>query len=99
MKLTVVLRDTVSGWNILRIYNQLPQVGLKDNMIYDIIPADPKAVNDVMVNATSFEVDCGLVPSAHQTDFDWDGFHDRGEAEWTLNVTSGIVIDIDNPCE
>ena len=57
--------------DILRypIYNKLQQLGLLGlhaNVVYDVIPTNPMAMNDPVVNATVFDVHCGLLPEAHQ---------------------------------
>ena len=57
--------------DILRypIYNKLHQLGLLGlhaNVVYDVIPTNPMALNDPVVNATVFDVNCGLLPEARQ---------------------------------
>lgn len=51
------------------IYNKLQQLGLLGlhaNVVYDVIPINPMAMNDPIINATVFNVDCGVLPEAHQ---------------------------------
>ena len=43
-----------------------PTVGVMDNVLYDIIPLVPNGIGPVEVNATTFEVDCGSLPTAQQ---------------------------------
>ncbi|KAI0089620.1 hypothetical protein BDY19DRAFT_114224 [Irpex rosettiformis] len=65
-----------TNWDILRLYKQLPRLGLRGldgNRIYDVIPITPMAVNETVVNATSFEVYCGLASNATQKDVLWGG--------------------------
>ncbi|KAI0734347.1 hypothetical protein BC629DRAFT_505756 [Irpex lacteus] len=61
-------REPVS-LDILGVYNQFQQLGLLDNMLYDILPTVPMAVNDATVNATIFHVGCKGIPN---------GRHDKG---------------------
>lgn len=91
-------RNPVS-FDILNLYNQFPQIGLQDNMIYDILPVVPAAVNDAVVNATYFNVDCGALPrgaQSGQADLSADG-----DITWTfeanftkpaLTVMSGVGL-------
>ena len=57
-------------WDILAVYGQFSQLGLKDNVIYDILPTIPMAaVQETAVNATAFTFDCGIVSNATQSGF------------------------------
>ncbi|KAJ3551977.1 hypothetical protein NM688_g4402 [Phlebia brevispora] len=60
-------------YSILEIYDtfNLTTVGVLDNMLYDIIPPVENAAGvEVEVNATTFSVDCGLLPGVVQTNFE-----------------------------
>ncbi|KAI0089621.1 hypothetical protein BDY19DRAFT_114029 [Irpex rosettiformis] len=60
-----------ASWDILNVYNQFSQLGLRDNMVYDILPVIPLAGGYTLVNATKFNVDCGTVPDAFQLRDGW----------------------------
>ena len=45
---------------------QLGVLGLQANVVYDVIQTNPMAMNDPLVNASAFDVDCGLLPEAQQ---------------------------------
>ncbi|KAI0777092.1 hypothetical protein BC629DRAFT_632196 [Irpex lacteus] len=72
------------SFDILNLYNQFPQIGLQDNMIYDILPVVPAAVNDAVVNATYFNVDCGALPSGAQSG--QADLSDDGDITWTFSI-------------
>ncbi|KAJ3528628.1 hypothetical protein NM688_g7973 [Phlebia brevispora] len=79
---------------ILEVYSMLnvTTAGVADSMIYDIIPVVENAANDgVLVNATTFSVDCALIPDVVQTKF-WPPTTDFGEgspATFTFGFGSG----------
>ncbi|KAI0750551.1 hypothetical protein BC629DRAFT_1598872 [Irpex lacteus] len=87
------------SFDILNLYNQFPQIGLQDNMIYDVLPVVPAAINDAVVNATYFNVDCGALPRGAQSgQADLSAYSD---ITWTfsanftkpaLTVTSGVGL-------
>lgn len=59
-------------WDILKVYGQFPQVGLYENMIYDMLLPVPAAISNATVNATVFTVDCSALPDAKQVAFSGD---------------------------
>ncbi|KAJ3557273.1 hypothetical protein NM688_g1558 [Phlebia brevispora] len=70
--------DPFTGYHyaILQVYHTLTlsTTGLRDNTLYDIIPAVENATGaPVEVNATSFSVSCGLLPDIVQTAFEPNG--------------------------
>ncbi|KAI0683023.1 hypothetical protein BC835DRAFT_1423689 [Cytidiella melzeri] len=88
--------DFVGGaaWDILAVYDQFQQIGLLDNMIYDIIPTLPTAENQATVNATIFTANCGTVNasqaggalafSRYSVDKNW----------WTLDLSEGSDLGV-----
>ena len=84
------------SWDVLGVYDQFQQLGLQNNTIYDRIPVMPAAMNNVTVNATTFEVECGLLPLATQSS-DSDGFQliselVPGGAAWKIDIAPGISV-------
>lgn len=79
-------------WDILRVYGQFPQIGLQDNLVYDVVPTIQSATKDVIVNATRFTADCGLVPDTIQLDFVRDGGTTN---QWVFNVNTNVSLQID----
>lgn len=73
-----------ASWDILNVYGQFSQLGLQDNMVYDVLPITPLATGNASVNATIFSVDCGLVPGAHQSA--QNGF-DQSQQTWLFSAS------------
>lgn len=91
-----LISDSVA-YDILSVYGQFENIGLQDNMIYDIIPVVPQAVDTTTVNATIFTADCGALPSAVEIGFQRDGEEDN---MWTFDIGNGFAnISINTPSE
>ena len=66
------MKDTLG---ILTVYDaiELSTVGVYQNMVYDIIPSVEGSSGSVIVNATTFSIDCAALPDAQQGEFLDDG--------------------------
>ncbi|EKM54969.1 uncharacterized protein PHACADRAFT_208510 [Phanerochaete carnosa HHB-10118-sp] len=60
--------NMVSAYDILLVYDQIPTVGLLDNMVYDIVPQVPSATGNAKVNASMYEVQCMALPNVQYED-------------------------------
>lgn len=47
----------------LPLYPKLATPGLLNSTLYDVIATVPNAAGEVTVNATQFQIDCGVMPS------------------------------------
>ena len=85
-------------WDVLGVYNQFSQFGLQDNMVYDVIPIVPLAIGNTTVNATIFEPQCGVVPSAFQSAFEVPPTEmDPGGALWDMTITNDLLVKLSVP--
>ena len=93
--------NVTSLWDILRVYKQFPQLGLLDNIIYDIVPNVPMAVDGVVVNATVFEVDCGVISTARQAGaMPWEQFFGGQGLRvnlWSVDIAPELEVKVDLP--
>ena len=69
-------------FDILPVYNQFPQLGLLDNMVYDIIPSVESTVGNTTVNASIFSIDCMAIPEAKLL----ESFNGTTEQQTTTDV-------------
>ncbi|KAI0777065.1 hypothetical protein BC629DRAFT_1525131 [Irpex lacteus] len=82
--------------------SEFPQIGLEENMIYDILPVVPTAVNNATVNATVFEAHCGVLsqnvrvkPHPHFKNISSEQLKWIFETNFTeLRVTANLSMDI-----
>ncbi|EKM52147.1 uncharacterized protein PHACADRAFT_151151 [Phanerochaete carnosa HHB-10118-sp] len=83
--------DYASAYDILPVYDQVPMLGLQDNMVYDIIPSVPSANGTATVNASVYNVDCAALPHADSTIQAFDGLARPGQPNMTW-----LIFNIDN---
>lgn len=63
---STVNADYASAYDILLVYDQVPTLGLQDNMVYDVIPYVPSAKGTATVNGSVYSVDCAALPFVQQ---------------------------------
>lgn len=73
-----------SSYDILMVYDQVPTLGLLDNMVYDVIPTVPSAVGNTTVNASVYEVNCAALQDVPHplTAFDTLPRHGQPNITW-----------------
>ena len=57
-------RGLGAAYSILNVYGQFPTLGLRDNIVYDIIPITPNAAGATIVNASIYNVTCAAAQVA-----------------------------------
>lgn len=60
---TTTAANFASAYDILPVYDQVPMLGLQDNMVYDVIPQVAYANGTTAVNASVYDVDCAAFPT------------------------------------
>ena len=85
------------SYNILPLYEEVPKIGLENNMVYDVIPLIPSAMGTVKVNASIYSVDCAAVPIINDA-----YFNSSENNDWLYNLEIGYgysIVDSTTPCE
>ncbi|GJE91632.1 hypothetical protein PsYK624_077820 [Phanerochaete sordida] len=80
-----------SAYDILLFSDQVPTLGLQENMIYDIIPTIPSAYGSTAVNASVYDVDCTALPTVGPP----DAFGSGGGGG--LPLTEMMLFYVDSP--
>lgn len=57
--------NSATAYDILLFSDQVPTLGLRDNIVYDIIPSVPFANGSAQVNASVYNVDCAAIPATN----------------------------------
>lgn len=81
-------RNLAQSYDILSVYNQFPQIGLQDNVIYDVLPVIPMAIGNTTVNATVFDAHCGGLNTELRLQSDSGELSSKYQWSFTANSTA-----------